>query len=67
MSDTPSYNTPSSDDPSSVGTLEPIVCEPDSNIDYVDGVYITFAKLANLIGRANAPSSTHCVGCTCTE
>lgn len=60
------------DDAPTVGTLEPVVCEPDTNepID-ADGVYITYAKLANLIGRANASSGNtsvqHCQGCACNK
>ena len=53
-------------DTASVGELEMITCEPDDASDYVDGVYITFEKLGQLVRRANSgPNKGHCSGCAC--
>lgn len=50
----------------SVGVLEPVICEPDTNepVD-TDGVFITYEYLGQLIRRANTNTPTHCTTCTC--
>ena len=55
------------DDVSSVGVLEPVTCEPDTNepVD-ADGVFVTYRKLADLVSRANSTIVTHCQGCNCS-
>lgn len=55
------------DSVSSVGELELVTCEPDTESTDNDGVYISFEYLGQLIRRANgqAVDGVHCAGCQC--
>ncbi len=45
-----------------ISEVSSVVCAPDTDVDTIDGAYVTFEYLAQLIGRAK---STHCATCTC--
>ena len=58
-------DTQSDDDALADSVSHTVECAPDTDIDYVDGMYVTYEKLGQLVRRANAVRTVHCPGCMC--